>query len=209
MEGKKEIEAKFWLPHPNNIRQRLLDLGGRMLVPRIFELNLRFDTLDSQLSANQKVLRLRRDSRTTLTFKYSHNIEERVEIEIEVNNFQVAQSLLQALGYDVVFTYEKYRETFILDPTHIMFDELPFGHFVEIESSSLEMVEQATTVLGLDWEARIKQSYTELFKVLAQDLDLPFTDATFSNFANMKAIQPADIGVEYAIRSPSTDESET
>ena len=209
MEGKKEIEAKFLLPHPNNIRQLLLDLGGKMLVPRIFERNLRFDTIDSQLSANHKVLRLRQDSRTTLTFKYSYNTEERVEIETEVTDFQAAQSILQALGYDVVFTYEKYRETFILDPTYIMFDELPFGHFVEIETSSLEMVEQVTTVLGLDWDVRIKQSYMELFDALAQELDLPFTDATFSNFADMKTIQPADLDVEYAIRSPSIDESET
>jgi adenylate cyclase class 2 len=209
METEKEFEAKFLLSLPNNIRQSLLDMGGRVLVPRVFERNLRFDINDGFLSANKKVLRLRQDNLTTLTYKFSKSIEERIEIEIEVDNFRTTRGLLQALGYNVVFTYEKYRETFLLDPVHIMLDELPFGHFMEIEGTSLKMVERAATALGMQWEIRIKRSYMELFDVLAQNLDLTFSDATFANFANMNAIKPMDLGLDYAIRSQTADESET
>jgi adenylate cyclase class 2 len=209
METEKEFEAKFLLSLPNNIRQSLLDMGGRVLVPRVLERNLRFDINDGFLSANKKVLRLRQDNLTTLTYKFSKSIEERIEIEIEVDNFRTTRGLLQALGYNVVFTYEKYRETFLLDPVHIMLDELPFGHFMEIEGTSLKMVERAATALGMQWEIRIKRSYMELFDVLAQNLDLTFSDATFANFANMNAIKPMDLGLDYAIRSQTADESET
>lgn len=209
METEKEFEAKFLLSLPNDIRQSLLDMGGRVLVPRVLELNLRFDTNDGLLTTNKKVLRLRQDNLTTLTYKFSKSIEERIEIEIEVDEFRTTRALLQALGYKAVFTYEKYRETFLVDPVHIMLDELPFGHFMEIEGTSLKMVEQTAKTLGMQWEIRIKRSYMELFEVLAQNLDLSFSDATFANFANIKAIKPADLGLDYAIRSQSTDESET
>jgi adenylate cyclase class 2 len=209
MEAEKEFEAKFLLSLPNSIRQSLLDMGGRVLVPRVLERNLRFDTNDSLLSAEKKVLRLRQDNIATLTYKFSKSIEERVEIEIEVDDFRTTRALLEALGFKVVFTYEKYREIFLLDTVHIMLDELPFGHFMEIEGPSLKMVKKAAIAIGMQWDSRIKQSYMELFDVLVQNLDLTFSDATFVNFANMIVIKPADLGLDYAIRSHSTGESET
>lgn len=209
METKKEFEAKFLLSLPNNIRQSLLNVGGRLLVPRVLERNLRFDTDDGVLSVNQKVLRLRQDNLTTLTYKYSKNFEERIEIEIKVDDFRTTRTLLNALGFKVVFTYEKYRETFMLDPVHIMLDELPFGHFMEIEGPSLKTVKNAAAALGMQWDSRIKQSYLELFDALAQNLDLTFSDATFANFASMEVIKPADFGLDCAIRFNSTDGSGT
>ena len=207
-----EIEAKIKLKSPSRLRA-LLKSAEAECEGLTLEKNWLYDYPDRSLLRTDKLLRLRQDQSVRVTFKgprdEESDLKSRQEIEFELPELPKAQSLIESLGFDTWFYYEKYRETFMLDPTHIMFDELPFGYFVEIESNSLEMVEQATTILGLDWERRIKQSYMELFDVLAQDLDLPFTDATFSNFADMKAIQPADLGVEYAIRSPSTDESET
>ena len=195
MSSEREIEAKFYLPHLNDIRKRVLDRGGHLLIPRLLERNLRFDTPDGRLHANHEVLRLRQDSRTTLTYKRSHSAEERTEVELEVDDFHAARSLLQALGYRVVFIYEKYRETFTLDQTKIMLDELPFGCFVEIEGPSLMVIEQAASSLGLEWDNRIKPSYLDLFYTLQQHLSLPFADATFDNFSSCPTIEPTDLGL--------------
>jgi len=194
--SEREIEVKFHLPHLDDIRKRVLVQGGHLLVQRLFERNLRFDTHDDRLRANHEVLRLRQDDRTTLTYKRSHSAEERAEAELEVDDFHTARSLLQALGYKVIFIYEKYRETFTMDQTKVMLDELPFGCFVEIEGPSLLEVEQAAIALGLEWEDRIKSSYLDLFYTLRQHLNLPFADATFDNFASCPTIEPTDLGLD-------------
>ncbi len=196
MSSEREIEAKFYLSQLNDIRKRVLDRGGHLLVPRLLERNLRFDTPDGRLHANHEVLRLRQDSRTTLTYKRSHSAEERTEVELEVDDFRTARSLLQALGYKVIFIYEKYRETFTLVQAKVMLDELPFGCFVEIEGPSLLEVEQAAISLGLEWEDRITSSYLDLFYTLRQHLNLPFADATFDNFASCPTTEPTDLGLD-------------
>ena len=193
---EREIEVKFYLPHLEDIRKRVLDRGGHLLVQRLLERNLRFDTHDDRLRANHEVLRLRQDNRITLTYKRSHSAEERTEAELEVDDFHTARSLLQALGYKVISIYEKYRETFTLDQTKVMLDELPFGYFVEIEGPSLFEIEQAAISLDLEWEDRIKSSYMDLFFTLRQHLNLPFADATFDNFASCSTIEPTDLGLD-------------
>jgi adenylate cyclase class 2 len=194
--GEIEIEVKFYLPHLEDIRKRVLDRGGHLLVQRLLERNLRFDTHDNRLRANHEVLRLRQGERTTLTYKRSHSAEERTEAELEVDDFNTARSILQALGYTVIFIYEKYRETFALDQTKVMLDELPFGYFVEIEGPSLLEIKQAAISLGLEWEDRIKSSYLDLFFILQQHFNLPFTDVTFDNFASCSTIEPTDLGLD-------------
>lgn len=199
----KEIEAKFLLRHLAQIRKQILAAGGLQISPRVLERNLRFDKPDGTLSASHQVLRLRQDVRTVLTYKHSHSIEEREEIEIEVEDFNATQALLEKLGYIVIFMYEKYREVFSLDPVLIMLDDLPFGAFVEIEGPFIEDIQQATKALDLDWEQRSPQDYLGLFGSLSDRLQLPFRDATFANFAESPSIQPSDLCLTYANRSAS------
>ncbi|NIS78887.1 MAG: CYTH domain-containing protein [Anaerolineales bacterium] len=200
MAAGKEIEAKFLIHHLADFRRRVIAEGGQRLEPRTLERNLRFDTQDKKLSASHQVLRLRQDVHTLLTYKYAHTTEERTEIEFEVNDFNAAKSLLEALGYQVVFIYEKYRETFTLDPTLIMLDELPFGFFIEIEGPSRESVHEMASTMNLMWKHRAKADYLTLFENLQARLKLPFRDATFANFADQSPIQPSDMGLVFASR---------
>lgn len=204
----KEIEAKFLLHHLADFRQRVIAVGGQVLEARMLERNLRFDTQDRKLTASHQVLRLRQDARSLLTYKYAHTIEERTEIEFEVDDFNAAKSFLEALGYQVVFVYEKYRETFTLDPTLIMLDELPFGCFIEIEGPSRESLLKMASTLELIWEHRAKTDYLTLFEHLRERLDLPFRDATFANFSDRAPIQPSDLGLVIASRTvpPTKDQ---
>jgi adenylate cyclase class 2 len=208
MSEATEVEAKFILRHLADIRQRVLAAGGRLLTPRTLERNLRFDTPEGDLSATHQVLRLRQDSRITLTYKRSQSAEERTEIELEVDDFRSAKAFLQALGFQIVFIYEKFRETFALDPTHVMLDELPFGCFVEVEGPTLEAVAHTAATLGLDWESRVRQDYHSLFQALHKRLKLPFREATFTNFADRPAIQPTDLDLALADKTASASHSE-
>ena len=64
-----ENEVKFLLGDLPGFERRLIQAGANLKHPRIFEINLRFDLPDHQLTAAHRVLRLRKDDRSRLTYK--------------------------------------------------------------------------------------------------------------------------------------------
>ncbi len=121
-----------------------------------------------------------------MTYKRGvERFESRIEIELRVDEFNKARHFLEALGYQVMHEYEKYRETFRLDSTNIMLDELPFGCFIEIEADSIEAVQAKATEIGFRWEQRVQETYLALFNRLRQELELGFENATFVNFEGL------------------------
>ena len=196
-EDEIEIEAKFYQPHLSEIRERLLGMGAILISERTFEINWRFDSSTHALTSAGKVLRLREDNRIRLTYKSAIiSPETRKEIEIEVDNSQRVIGLLGALGYQVVATYEKYRETFSWKSTEIVLDELPFGFFLEVEGPSIEKIRKTVEDLGIDWNMRISLSYLEIFERLKRKLQLSFADASFENFAEIEHIHADDLDLQ-------------
>jgi len=175
-----EIEAKFSVQDLPALRKRVLRLGGQPQRPRAFERNLRFDTPSSDLKQQRAVLRLREDDAVRLTFKQSlTEFEHRLEFEFEVSDKQQAQSFLEALGYDVFFIYEKYRELISFAGCLLMLDDLPFGSFLEIEGPHLDAVKSAACQLNLDWSWRMDTSYLETFFALQKRFEFEAAHATF------------------------------
>jgi adenylate cyclase, class 2 len=190
----REIEAKFLLPHLADVRLRVLSGGGRLIGPRSLELNLRFDDDAGRLSAGGRVLRLRSDRTTRLTYKKpGPAAEERVEVELEIESADVGRQLLEALGYRVVAAYEKYRETFAFGDERVMLDELPFGYFAEIEAESVDRLRSAAERLGFPWESRLRASYLDLFYALRPALGLQEEQATFAAFAGRPRLSLPDL----------------
>ena len=137
-QNQQEIEAKFFIKDPGRLQEAPRQTAGRNACrKRVFEINLRFDKPDGQLSMGQEVLRLRKDQHARLTYKGpsdpNQSIAVRKEIEFQVSDFEAARSFLEALGYQVIVHYEKFRTTYSLDDVEIMLDEMPYGTFVEIE----------------------------------------------------------------------------
>jgi adenylate cyclase class 2 len=125
-------------------------------------------------------------------------VRQRQEIEFQVSNFEAAQSLLQALGYQVIVVYEKYRTQYNLQDVIVCLDELPFGHFVELEGPSPEAIRQVAGELHLNWDARILKSYLYLFQQVRDRLGLTFRDLTFENFHSIH-VTPETLDVQPAI----------
>jgi adenylate cyclase class 2 len=126
--------------------------------------------------------------------------EHRIEIEVEVDDPRRARLLLEALGYQVVFVYEKEREVFALGEATVMLDELPFGSFVEIEAEDIELVRAAAASIGLDWTDRVGLTYLRLFESLRARLDWPVAEATFDALAPFDRPSVEDVMAE--IRRP-------
>lgn len=196
-----ELEVKLYLNDLPTLRQRLEALGAQLSQPRVHEINLRFDTPDGSLTRSLQVLRLRQDTDARMTYKgpgdTTGGVHARRELEFTVSDFETARALLEAIGYQVSLMYEKYRTTYELDGVHVTLDEMPYGDFAEIEGLDPESIRAVARKLGVDWEARVLDSYTALFASLCQTLGLQFQDLSFENFAGM-TVSPQALGVRPA-----------
>ena len=199
----QEKEVKFYLQDLEAMASRLEATGADLVRPRVLERNLRLDTPGGELSAAQRVLRLRQDDKVHVTYKDKTHTENgvlvRTEIEFTADNLEIAQKLFEALGYQVVVIYEKYRRVYHLGDVEVVLDEMPFGNFMEIEASNTTLIEGVAQMLGLNWERRGITSYLGLFEVLKRNQDIQFKDLTFDNFASLE-ITPGDLEVEPADR---------
>ncbi len=195
---QEEAEVKFYIKDLQSLEARLRSLGAQLTQPRTFEQNLRFDTPDKELAKGFKVLRLRRDLQARLTFKGPSEdvdgVRVRKEIEFVLADFQAAQQLLLELGYLVSMQYDKYRAVYDLLGVQISLDELPYGTFLEVEGPDPATIHTISTMLGLNWEARVPESYTVLFEQIQVRLQLNFNDLIFDNFANLD-LKPSDLNV--------------
>lgn len=197
--NEQEIEAKFHVRDLKKMELRLLELKAQLSQPRVHEINLRFDRPDSELRKGFRVLRLRQDDKARFTFKgpsaeAEGGILSRHEIEFEVGDFESARKFLEAIGFEVVVFYEKFRTTYELNNTHIMLDELPYGDFVEIEGGRVETIHSAAELLGLNWDAMIKAGYHALFERVAGKYGLDVSKLSFENLNGIK-IAIADMNI--------------
>lgn len=194
-----EIEAKFYLNHPLTLRTRAFELGAQTITHRRLLRNLRFDDHKHTLSSRHQVLRLRTENEARLTFKKpGSSAGERMEYEVTVADPVATQQILEALGYQVFACYETYRQTLQLGAVRLMLDELPFGHFLEIEADDTSAVHAATQRLQLNWENRIQRSYLTLFQELCRTNNWSDHNASFARFTNLPAVTAAKLGVRAA-----------
>ncbi len=196
----REIEAKFYVQDLKKIEAQISLLNAKLVSTRTHEINLRFDTPAKDLLHAGRVLRLRRDDEIRLTYKEDGKLtagaHDRREIEFTVGDFDSAQQFIEALGYEVIFMYEKFRTTYEVDGAHVMLDEMPYGNFVEIEGK-LDALKPIAEKLGLDWDAAVPMGYFALFEKVREARGLNFRDLSFENFKELK-VEPKDLGVKPA-----------
>ena len=194
MADHTETEVKLYVPHLEIVQVRLERLGAKLVTPRVYERNVRYDNADHSLTPAGIVLRLRQDTRVHLTYKDSAAVQDgivsRFEAEVEVSDFDTMDTILRKMGYIPYMMYEKYRTTYELDGAEIVLDELPYGNFVEIEGD-VETIERVISRVELDSATRYAASYVALFESVKRNLGLDFNDLTFANFEGVSVSEEA------------------
>ncbi len=197
-----EQEVKFFLENTGEVRRRISVLGARPFQPKMHEANIRFDTADGTLTRAGKVLRLRKAGPVILTYKEPEpaaSAETRtparrsLETEIVVDDLDKTAHLLQSLGFRPIVRYEKYREVFHWKSVLLMFDQLPFGDFLELEGPDLNELRQTAGQLGLDWSRALQTSYMGIFLILKKTFQLAFLEATFTTFTGWDPKKTASV----------------
>jgi len=148
-------------------RQKIRLLPAALEAERVFEKNIVFDTAKKRLKKQGVLLRLRQQgARAILTVKKpvpgNSVYKVRDETEAHVSDFADMEKIIRAIGFQVVFIYEKYREVFNANGARIMIDETPIGNFFEIEGSP-ERIDAVALELGFTAADYITDSYYGLF----------------------------------------------
>lgn len=182
-----EIEIKFLIDNLHEVEARLKTADARLVAPRVYERNVRYENADKTLREQKKVVRLRQDTRVRLTFKdegggrLASGAFSRFEAEVEVSDFDAMNVILERLGYFPHMIYEKYRTTYTLEGAEVVLDEMPYGHFVEIEGEETA-IQKVMQILGLNETSAMQGGYAVLFENVKRSLGLHFQDLTFANF---------------------------
>lgn len=166
---ENEIKLRLQGQDTREILERLRAAGFEICAARVFESNSVYDTSDKDLKAKGQMLRLRTAGETvTLTWKGEEvpgRHKNRPEIEMQVSDAAACNHLLFALGYTLVFRYEKYRTELKVSSGggKAMLDETPIGLFLELEGNE-GWVDETAARLGFTERDYITASYGSLYR---------------------------------------------
>jgi adenylate cyclase class 2 len=196
--GKLEVEVKVRLLDRSSFAAKLPLQGFRLLTPDTMERNILFDTPEGNLRDRREILRIRKYGEI---WKLTHKADAgkpgtsthkvRIETELEISDGQALTEILERLGYQQVFVYEKRREEWTDGVGHLVLDVTPIGDFAELEGDHV-WIDATAKKLGILPSEYSIASYTRLFSDWKSATKHPANNMTFD-----------DIGVRSASNGPS------
>jgi len=197
-----ETEIKFhWHGTAPEARALIEGRGYSVSSARTLESDQLFDLPTAALRQSDRILRLRKTTsaegtrHAMVTYKgpATRDIyKSREEIEFNVSDSDTFTLVLERLGYQPVFRYEKYRTQLRLagEPGVITIDETPIGIYMEIEGPQ-DWIDSTAARLGLPKEQFSTASYAALYREykgqhpeapadMTFDLDRTYTSGTKS-----------------------------
>ena len=133
-----------------------------------------------------KWIRLRQDGEIVeITIKYIYsnkaiyNIDEVKEIEIKTDNFEMANKLIEEMGYYRKKLAEKKRDSYSYQGMDIEIDEWPLLEpYIEIEGSNIDKIYELANLLGYSKEQTIVMNTEDVY--LEKGIDLSkYEEMTF------------------------------
>ena len=166
MSSAQEVEIKFRVDDLNALSTRLPQSGFRLVTPRTHEMNTLYDFADGRLRARGELLRIRKyGEKWTVTHKsksVAGKHKSRIETETQLANGEALARILESLGLEPSFRYEKYRAEWSEGDGHVVLDETPIGNIAELEGPP-EWIDQTAAALGIAESEYITLSYAQMF----------------------------------------------
>ncbi|HYP13349.1 MAG TPA: class IV adenylate cyclase [Bryobacteraceae bacterium] len=182
-----EVEVKLALSSPEKGRQLLAAHRFEVAVPRLFEVNVIYDTPSQELRSAGSALRLRKaGEQNLLTLKGPSTPgkhKTRPESEVEVSSFEVTETLLAGLGYTPRFRYEKYRTEYTRQDDNrgiATLDETPIGTYLELEGDP-DWIDLRARELGFQESDYVTESYASLYLLQCQSSGATPSNMVFDN----------------------------
>lgn len=177
-----EREIKLRFDSPAAARAAVMAAGGTLVHGRRLQADSLLDTTDGRLRAARCTLRVRvEEGRCILTYKGApqpSTMKLREEIETTVGEPENIFAVLERIGYEVTFRYEKYREEYTRAGATIAVDDTPIGTYVEIEGDE-HAIADAANALGRSPADYVVDSYRALFLADCAARGVPTADMIF------------------------------
>lgn len=186
-----EFEVKFLQVNIPLLRRKLKAVGAKLVKPKTLMRRQTLDFPKDSIPPGQKKWGRVRDEGNKITMTIKHIIDKTVidgtkEVEINVEDFAVACSFLEAAGLIRTAYQENYREEWRTNKCSITIDTWPgLKPFVEIEGSNEEDVVDLTKKLGFNM-GQVEYGSIDLIynKVIGIDTDRfnSIAELTFENY---------------------------
>ena len=179
-----ETEIKLHLPDLEKFSRALESVDRVLLSPRHFEDNFVLDYPEGRLRTQGCLIRVRRTKDgSILTYKGAAQpsgvFKTRDELEVRLDDGQVALEILHRLGLRLWFRYQKYRQEYIVplgkqpgQEVHLALDETPVGSYAELEGPE-ECIRQVATRLGFAESKFLRDSYYSLYVRFCNERGMP------------------------------------
>ncbi len=179
-----EREIKLRFESPAAARAAVRATGAAARRARRLQDDRLLDWPDGRLRDRRCTLRVRDQSgAAVLTFKgppQPDAMKVREELETTAGDAALLLRLLERLGLQVWFRYQKYREEYALGDVVLTVDETPIGTFVELEGGERGITEIAAA-LGRTAGDYVAASYHDLFLSAAPGGARGRTDMVFDS----------------------------
>ncbi|MFA4942637.1 MAG: CYTH domain-containing protein [Patescibacteria group bacterium] len=166
----KEIEMKFEVKSFTKVRERLFQIGAKLLW-RGIESTQYFDYPDGSLRKKKLSLRIREWKGHSILvtckhdLKHGKNAKRREEFQFETNDKKQVEATFLLLGLVPTLFYKKRREHWEVEKhVHVELDELEIKKkFVEIEGSQVK-IKTLAKVLDIQDRPQSFLSYPEILR---------------------------------------------
>ena len=192
MSVRTEREIKLSFESVGAAREAVAALGAVPLRARRLQDDRLLDTTAGRLRTGWCTLRVRIEtpdegsgSIAILTFKgppRSDAMKVREEVETGVGDGAALLLVLERVGFEVWFRYQKYREEFERGGTIVAIDETPCGVFVELEGTEAGVTRLARE-LGREPGDYITASYRRVWEADCAAQGRPAGDMVFEQHA--------------------------
>lgn len=175
-----EIEAKFLDINPAQIREKLKNIGARLIFAERLMKRKNFDFPDKRLETVKGWVRVRDEGggKVTLSYKqlFKRNVRGMKEVETEVKNFEDACDILLAIGLEAKAYQETKREKWMINDVEVVIDTWPWiPTFIEIEAQTEKKLKEAVKMLDLDWSRALHGSveiaYQKYFDISEHEIN--------------------------------------
>ena len=169
-----ETEIKLYLPDLEKFSKTLESVERSPLSPRHFEDNFVLDYPMGDLRRQGCLFRIRRTKDSTiLTYKGAAQgggvFKTRDELEVQLDNGDIALEIFSRVGLRLWFRYQKYRQEYIVaagkelgQEVHLALDETPVGCYAELEGPE-ECICEVARKLGFAETEFLRDSYYSLY----------------------------------------------
>jgi predicted adenylyl cyclase CyaB len=183
-----EIEVKYQVPFLPKVK-KAMESHGFVFKEKHFERNFIFDTHAHEFKDGGKLLRIRMTTHNLSNIKgylttkikieggeYKSNVEHEISIDQPQKMMQMFKGI-----FEHHFEYQKFRSTYYSREykTNVCVDELPFGTFIEIESSTAVQLKEVIDLLKLKGLKPIVKGYPSLCGDRNQCYDVTYVKKAF------------------------------